>query len=100
MRPANQYHRKVAGWLDQLGVAYTEEFQVRATSADGNRHTYFLDLYLPELSRAVEIDGPMHSLRRRRDAERDAALAARGINTVRIRVGTRKKICLEAMLAD
>ena len=45
---------------------------------------YMLDFYFPEASLCVETDGEQHLQRRALDAERDAYLRERGIETVRI----------------
>src|SRR5438874_513146 len=46
---------------------------------------YILDFYCPKAKVAVEVDGDFHD--REKDAERDAALLALGIVTVRVPTG-------------
>jgi very-short-patch-repair endonuclease len=46
---------------------------------------YVLDLYSKEIGLAIEIDGASHDARHEYDCNRDAALAAGGIQAVRIR---------------
>lgn len=72
-----------------MGLVHQEEYSIGP---------YSLDIYLPELQRAVEVDGPSHKFRRRQDAERDAYLLEQGISTVRIRAGTKKDEALERIL--
>ncbi len=44
---------------------------------------YILDFWCPSAGLCVEVDGPMHLLRKAWDAKRDAVLARRGIQTMR-----------------
>lgn len=84
----NNYHRKIARWLSERGVSYMEEYPAGP---------YTLDLYLGEQKLAVEIDGPGHN--GRKDAERDKLILDWfEIRTVRIKVGAKKKLVLEAIL--
>lgn len=87
--PVNQYHRQVCQWLRELGIPYVEEFAVEP---------YSVDIYLPELRRAVEVDGPWH--RRGRDLVRDEVIGLEGIEVVRVKVGTRKAECMEEILGS
>lgn len=45
---------------------------------------YFLDFYCAEARLCIELDGEFHVERRDKDAIRDAAIAAHGIETLRI----------------
>ena len=45
---------------------------------------YVLDFFCPEADLCLEVDGEQHALRTDRDAQRDAWLAARGIETYRL----------------
>lgn len=84
----NHYHRQVCKWLSELGIPYMEEYEAGQ---------YSLDLYLPDLRRGVEIDGPQHSTRE--DGVRDELIfTVYGIQIVRVKVGTRKQEALEAIL--
>lgn len=79
MKPLNRYHRRICEELSRWGIAYVEEFPVGR---------YFVDIYLPELARFVEIDGPSHM--RRRDARRDEEIRQLfpDVDIVHIKVGT------------
>ena len=87
----NGFQRTVARWLSEQGITWTEEYPCGP---------YRLDLYLPELRLAVEVDGKFfHGSRK--DFERDAnILNWFGIKTVRIPVGTRKAITLAMILGE
>lgn len=90
MTVINQYHRIVCRWLSELGVPYADEYPVGRWS---------LDIYLPDMRRGVEVDGPAHN--KRKDAERDVAIQQEhGIEVVRIKVGTRKEEALAIMFED
>jgi very-short-patch-repair endonuclease len=58
---------------------------------------FILDFYCPALQLGVEIDGPTHleDGRPERDAERDDAIRALGIEVVRIRVNDLSLVTLE-----
>lgn len=45
---------------------------------------YFLDFFCRDCSVAVEVDGEVHALRREKDEARDAWLASRDIEVIRI----------------
>lgn len=86
----NGYHRQVCRWLSARGISYMEEYVVGP---------YSLDIFLPELRRGVELDGPQHS--RRADWERDQLIKNWfGINVVRVKVGARKAVAMEVILGD
>lgn len=56
---------------------------------------YVVDFYCAELALAVEVDGPIHDGRHSLDRERDAALAALSVDTLRVRdLDVRTKIAL------
>lgn len=86
----NQYQANVARWLSALGIQWTAEFPICG---------YSVDLYIPEMKRGIEIDGPHHSLSRKRDAEKDRRLLSAGITIVRVRTGTPKDEAMERILA-
>ena len=44
---------------------------------------YILDFYCPELKVAIEVDGQIHSLKRKSDQQRDAYLASEGLTVLR-----------------
>jgi very-short-patch-repair endonuclease len=46
---------------------------------------FILDFYCVEESLAVEVDGPVHDMQAESDSERDRALAALGIQTLRFK---------------
>mgnify|MGYP000090947266 CR=1 FL=1 len=73
-------HQKLLMLLNELGVDYDLE---RPVTVGGK--TYQMDCYLPVGHACVEADGPSHGLRRKKDRERDAALASVGIVTIRIK---------------
>lgn len=86
----NSYHRQVLRWLSEAGVPYAEEYPAGP---------YSIDIYLPDLRRGIELDGPWHSPAR--DVERDRLIFDWfEIPIVRIKVGTRKEQCMEAMLGN
>lgn len=87
--PLNYYHRQVCVWLSELGISYVEEYPVGR---------YSLDIYLPDMRRGVEIDGPGHN--KKRDRQRDLTIVADETvdELVRIKVGTRKAKALKVML--
>ena len=65
----------VFGWCEEIGLTVLLEYNVPP---------YYLDIYLPELKLAVELDGPMHS--RKRDKKRDGFIKRRhGIDVWRFR---------------
>jgi very-short-patch-repair endonuclease len=49
-----------------------------------NGHSYFLDIYVPKLKLAIEIDGGYHSYRRQIDIVRDKDFDSIGIRTIRV----------------
>jgi very-short-patch-repair endonuclease len=51
---------KIAGWIRELGLVVEEEYPVGP---------YTVDIYLPEIHAAIEVDGPDH--RKKRDETRD-----------------------------
>ena len=59
-----------------LGLKFRRQHQV------GN---YILDFYCHEIHTAVELDGPIHETRRKKDAKRDAYLESKGIQVIRIK---------------
>lgn len=65
MRPRTRYHRWLSIKLGQLGLIHEEEYPVGP---------YSIDIWLPELCVAVEVDGKMFHVGRNRDRERDAEI--------------------------
>lgn len=45
---------------------------------------FIVDFYCAAAGLAIELDGPVHAAQRVEDAERDRALASRGVRTIRI----------------
>lgn len=90
MNSLNRYHRRVCDELSKLGIPYMEEYPVGRRSCD---------IYIADLKRLVEIDGPTHM--RRADERRDEELrAARpDLNIVHVRVGTPIPEAMEVILA-
>lgn len=83
MNPLNKYHAQVCKWITELGLSYMEEYPVGP---------YHLDIYLAESNLGVEIDGPRHSLTRKKDQARDEEInETYGIPILRIKVGTPKE---------
>lgn len=88
----NHYHVQVCRWLSELGIQYREEYPVGQ---------YSIDIYIGELKRGVEVDGPSHGLRRKKDRQRDEEIfAAEGITMVRIPVGLDKEEALAIALGE
>lgn len=88
MTVLNHYHAQVCKWLSELGIPYMEEYPVGP---------YSLDIYVADLNRGVEIDGPYHN--KKRDKVRDAnILEIEGIEVVRVKVGTGKEQALGIIL--
>lgn len=54
---------KIAKWIREVGLVVEEEYEL---------HPYSVDIYLPELHLAVEVDGPHHS--KKKDDKRDETL--------------------------
>ena len=77
--------------LSRLGIPYADEYPV------GRRDC---DIYLPDLKRLVEIDGPTHL--RRADERRDAEIMAErpDLNIVHVKVGTPVSEAMELILAE
>ena len=75
----NKYHHRICLELSKLGISYAEEYEI------GRRQC---DIYIPDLKRIVEIDGPTHF--RRADDRRDAELRAERpeLDILHIKVGT------------
>ena len=61
-----------------LGLKFRRQHQVG---------DYVVDFYCKEASLAVELDGPVHDLKIKRDTKRDAYLKSQGIHVVRIKNG-------------
>ncbi|MBW2077107.1 MAG: N-6 DNA methylase, partial [Deltaproteobacteria bacterium] len=59
-----------------LGLKFRRQHQVG---------DYILDFYCHEIHAAVELDGPIHETRRKKDAKRDAYLESKGIQVIRIK---------------
>ena len=65
-------------WQEMKGKSFG--FRVRRQHPIG---MYTLDFFLPEALLGIEIDGKNHDLREEQDFERDRAVDALGIRTVR-----------------
>lgn len=89
MKPVNRYHRRICEKLSELGVPYTEEYPV------GRRDC---DIYIPDLKRIVEIDGPTHWPKK--DDARDEELRAERpeLSIVHVKVGTPVSEAMEVIL--
>lgn len=61
-------HRRFERVLDKMGIAYDSEH---------NFPPYCVDIYLQEWHAYIEVDGPVHGLRRKRDEARDEYLRSR-----------------------
>ena len=87
--PVNRYHRRICEELSKLGIPYMEEYPV------GGRDC---DLYISDLNRIVEIDGPTHF--RKADDRRDAELKAERpeLDILHIKVGTPISEAMEVIL--
>lgn len=88
--PVNQYHARLCRELGRLGIQYTEEYPVGR---------YSVDIYIPEVNRFIEVDGPYH-ISPRADARRDAALRELepDVDIVHIKVGTPVPEALQRMI--
>lgn len=90
MNPLNRYHNQVTRWLTNAGISWMAEYPV------GPWH---LDIYLKEMNLGVEIDGPCHGLRRKKDQARDEEInETYGIPILRIKVGTPKEEAMGLMI--
>lgn len=89
--PLNRYHRRICQELTKLGIPYADEYPV------GKRDC---DIYIPDLKRIIEIDGPTHL--RRADERRDAELRAERpeLDIVHVKVGTPLPEAMEVILAE
>ncbi len=89
VQPLNRYHRRICQELSKLGIPYADEYPI------GGRDC---DIYIPDLQRIVEIDGPTHF--RRADARRDEEILAERpeLNIVHIKVGTPVPEAMEVIL--
>lgn len=72
-------HGRVLEALQELGVAVTSEYGI---SVKG--HDYQLDCWLPDERACIEVDGPSHGMRGRKDKQRDALLDSIGVPTLRL----------------
>lgn len=72
---------KIARWIREMGYMVEEEYPVGR---------YSIDIYLPHLHTAVEVDGPYHS--KAKDKKRDETLLTRhAMPTVRIPTRTNRE---------
>ena len=74
-----QLHGRVLEALDLAGIAHEDEYAITVKGQD-----YQLDCFLPDYHACVEVDGPSHGLRGRKDRERDELLLGAGITTLRL----------------
>ena len=74
-----QLHGRVIEALDLAGIAHEDEYAITVKGQD-----YQLDCFLPDYHACVEVDGPSHGLRGRKDRARDALLLSVGIPTIRL----------------
>jgi very-short-patch-repair endonuclease len=58
-----------------------------------------VDFYCAAVGIAIELDGPIHAAQMIEDAERDRALASRGVRTIRI-ASERVRLDLDAVLKE
>lgn len=67
--------------LDELNVRYIRQFSVRTP-----RKQYYIDIYIPSLRLAIEVDGKYHYTERQKrlDANRSACLRKLNIHIYRI----------------
>lgn len=86
----NGYHAKLLRWLSELGVVYEAEYEVGPFS---------VDIFLPEMNRFVEVDGPFlhHTARANREREGRIRELEPDRDFVRVRVGTPKDKALAAI---
>lgn len=89
MQTFNSFHRLVCLALSRRGIQYMEEYPIGP---------YSVDIYLPEIGRLVELDGPGHF--RKADKVREDKLKEMRpeLDLVRIKVGTSIREALEVML--
>ena len=69
----------LGNWLE-IGVSWGLKFRRRHQMGD-----YILDFYCHEAGTAIELDGPVHETRIKKDAKRDAYLKSQGIQVIRIK---------------
>ncbi len=88
--PANRYHRRICEELSDRGVRYMDEYPI------GGRDC---DIYIPDLKRIVEIDGPSHFSRA--DERRDAEILEErpDLHVIHVKVGTPVTEAMEVILA-
>jgi len=92
MQTFNSYHTQVCKALSRRGIQYMEEYPIGP---------YSVDIYLPEIGRLVELDGPGHW--RKKDKARTLAIMRLRPDLgeiVRIKVGTPIREALEVMLHE
>lgn len=67
--------------LDTLGISYIRQYEVRTA-----RKTFYIDIYIPRLRLAIEVDGKYHytDRQKRLDANRSACIRKQGISIYRI----------------
>lgn len=89
MRAVNHYHRRVCDELGRRGLQYQEDYPIGQ---------FLVDIYLPELNRIVEVDGPGHM--RGYDERRTAKLSELRpeLEMVRVKVGLPMEQALERIL--
>lgn len=67
--------------LDELNVRYIKQYVVKTP-----RKKYYIDIYIPSLRLAIEVDGKYHftDTQKRLDSNRSACLRKQGISVSRI----------------
>ena len=85
----NVYHKQMLEALSRRGIQYMEEYPIGP---------YSVDIYLPELGRLVELDGPGHFRKADKVREDKIKELRPELDLVRIKVGTPIREALLVML--
>lgn len=73
--------REVCKNLDRLGIKFIRQYPIKTPHKQ-----YYLDIYIPSLKLAIEVDGKYHftNKQKRLDANRSANIRKKGISVWRI----------------
>jgi very-short-patch-repair endonuclease len=74
-----QPHGILIDILDELELRHIDEYEVWAEG-----HRYRLDCFLPDFRAFIEVDGPMHRLRTKKDQLRERRLRSLGLRSLHL----------------